>query len=92
MECRPLAPPDMPPESDSATTVPYELPEISREEISRRLKSDSLTVLDVLPPQSYMAGHIPGAINLPLDGLAAHAREVLPDPNAEIAVYCAKFT
>jgi rhodanese-related sulfurtransferase len=67
-------------------------PEISREELRSRLKSASLTIVDVLPAESYAAGHIPGAISLPLESLASQARELLPDPTAEIAVYCGKFT
>ena len=78
-------------ESDLSTTLP-DVPEISREELRSRLNTASLTIVDVLPAESYAAQHIPGAINLPLDSIASRARELLPDPNAEIAVYCAKFT
>jgi len=67
-------------------------PEISREELQRRLHDSSLTIIDVLPRESYVDAHIPGALNLPLEQLADHARELLPDPAAEIAVYCGKFT
>ncbi len=68
------------------------VPEISREELQRRLHDSSLTIIDVLPRESYVDAHIPGALNLPLEQLADHARELLPDPAAEIAVYCGKFT
>jgi len=51
-----------------------------------------LHVVDVLPPESYATAHIPGAISLPVDEIAARAREVLPDLGAEIAVYCARDT
>jgi len=69
-----------------------DVPEISREELQRRLHDSSLTILDVLPEASYVDAHIPGALSLPLEQLASRARELLPDPAAEIAVYCAKFT
>ena len=69
-----------------------DVPEISREELHRRLNDSSLTIVDVLPEASYVGAHIPGAINLPLEQLADHARELLPDFNAEIAVYCGQFT
>jgi rhodanese-related sulfurtransferase len=69
-----------------------EVPEISREELQRRLHDSSLTIVDVLPRESYVDAHIPGALNLPLEQLADHARELLLDPAAEIAVYCGKFT
>ena len=66
--------------------------EISREELHRRLHDSSLTIVDVLPSISYAEAHIPGAINLPLEQVHDHARELLPDLNADIAVYCGKFT
>jgi rhodanese-related sulfurtransferase len=72
--------------------ISSDVPEISREELRNRLKSASLTIVDVLPAESYAAGHIPGAISLPLESVASRARELLPDPTTEIAVYCAKFT
>jgi rhodanese-related sulfurtransferase len=68
------------------------IPEISREELRRRLHDSSLTIVDVLPEASYVEGHIPGALSLPLEQLANRARELLPDPAAEIVVYCGKFT
>jgi rhodanese-related sulfurtransferase len=78
-------------ESKIAATASHP-PEISREELRNRLQTASLTVVDVLPAESYAMGHIPGAINLPYESIASRARELLPDPHAEIAVYCAKFT
>jgi ArsR family transcriptional regulator len=69
-----------------------ELDEISREEIYGRLGDASLLVVDVLPQQAYASGHIPGAINLPLAELASRASELIPDRQAELAVYCASFT
>ncbi len=69
-----------------------DIPEISREELRRRLHKPGLTILDVLPAQTYASGHIPGAINLPFETIADRAAEVLPGLDAEIAVYCAKFT
>jgi rhodanese-related sulfurtransferase len=72
--------------------VEPQLPPISREELLRRLKDPRLTIVDALPAASYEAGHIPGAINLPVAEVEHRARTLLPDPAAEIAIYCAKFT
>ncbi len=47
--------------------ISSDVPEISREELRNRLKSTSLTIVDVLPAESYAAGHVPGAISLPLE-------------------------
>jgi rhodanese-related sulfurtransferase len=69
-----------------------EVPEISRDELHQRLHDPSLTVVDVLPASSYDHVHIPGAINLPLENIRDRARDLLPNFNAEIAVYCGQFT
>jgi Rhodanese-like domain len=71
---------------------PAALREIVRDELARKLRDPRLTLLDVLSPESYRAAHIPGAINLPLESVSHFAGDLLPDRNAEIAVYCAKFT
>ena len=81
----------MPPETETATTSPH-LPVISRDELRQGLKTGALKVVDVLPAESYAAGHIPGAISMPVPSIASRAPELLPDRNADIAVYCAKFT
>jgi rhodanese-related sulfurtransferase len=69
-----------------------EVPEISREELQKRLQTTSLTLVDVLPAESYATGHIPKAVSLPLDDLTHRASDLLPDRHAEIVVYCGKFT
>jgi ArsR family transcriptional regulator len=72
--------------------LPAEVFEISRDEINRRLRDPALIVVDVLPQEAYAAEHISGAINLPLAEVEKRAPQLLPDRNAEIATYCAKFT
>lgn len=69
-----------------------EVPEISRDEIERRLRDPTLLLVDVLPHEAYAAEHISGAISLPLAELEQRAPQLLPDRNADIAAYCAKFT
>ena len=81
----------MPPESAAAAIAPS-LGDISRDEILRRLNDQSLIIVDVLPTPSYQEHHIPGSISLPVADVEAHAHVLLPDPAAEIALYCAKFT
>jgi rhodanese-related sulfurtransferase len=66
--------------------------EVSRQEFRGRLNDTSLTIVDVLPAESYAAGHIPGALSLPLQSIASRAPDLLPDRSAEIIVYCGKFT
>ena len=72
--------------------MPSGLTEISRDELQKSLRGDSLVLVDVLSAESYAAGHIPGAISLPLEDLEVRASDLLPDRHAEIVVYCGKFT
>jgi rhodanese-related sulfurtransferase/DNA-binding transcriptional ArsR family regulator len=58
-----------------------ELPLVSRAEVA-----PSATVLDVRPRLEYDAGHVPGAVSIPLDEL--EARHVELDPDGEVVVYC----
>ncbi len=78
--------------SSSASLAPVAGREISREEISGRIGDRRLAIVDVLPAESFAGGHLPGAISLPLAEVTGRAREVLPDLDREIAVYCGGFT
>lgn len=66
--------------------------QISLQEVERGLRDKSLIVVDVLPKEAYVSGHIPGAISLPLAEVSTRAREVIADRDAAIAVYCASDT
>ena len=44
--------------------------------------------VDVRPPEIYREGHVPGAINIPLDTLEQNAENKLPNKDAKISVYC----
>ena len=50
-------------------------------------RGDDFVVVDTLGPEHYHHSHLPGAINLPLEEVD-RMEEVLPDKEAEIAVYC----
>jgi rhodanese-related sulfurtransferase len=67
-------------------TVKDDLEPIPREELLARAQDELITVIDVRPPQEYAAGHVPGAINIPLAELEAHLNEF--DPSQEIVAYC----
>lgn len=58
--------------------------EITRDEL--RARGDDVVVLDVRPAEEYLAGHIPGAVSIPVTELADRIAE-LPE-NTEIVVYC----
>ena len=67
-------------------TVKDDLEPIPREELLARAQDELITVIDVRPPQEYAAGHVPGAINIPLADLEKHLNDF--DPNQEIVAYC----
>ncbi len=69
------------------------LPTITEAELFTRLQSDAPPVVaEILGPKYFEGGHLPGAINLPLDGLVEGAARLLPNKAAEIVVYCASVT
>jgi rhodanese-related sulfurtransferase/DNA-binding transcriptional ArsR family regulator len=59
---------------------------IDAAELRRRLKAGDVTVVDVRPALEYEAGHIEGALSLPLDSLETHVRS-LPKGRPVVA-YC----
>lgn len=59
---------------------------VSLEELAERAEGSEIVVLDVRPSAEFEAGHIPGAIGIPHDELAARLSE-LPE-GAEIVAYC----
>lgn len=63
-----------------------QLEPVSREELAARANAGAVLLLDVRPREEYEAGHIPGAISVPLgeleERLAALPRET------EIVAYC----
>ena len=59
---------------------------VERDELLRRVKRGEVTVLDVRPAEEYRAGHIPGALSIPLAELEARLKE-LPKGRLVVA-YC----
>jgi rhodanese-related sulfurtransferase len=69
------------------------VPNISRESLWQKIQGDDDFVLvDALPPLAYAASHLPGAISMPPEYVAARARRRIPDSHTEIVVYCASST
>ena len=64
-----------------------ELEPVTREELARRLQDgDDLVVLDVRPAAEYAAGHLPGAVSIPVGELRRRLAELPAD--REIVAYC----
>ena len=61
--------------------------QLTKEDLSKRLRGkDDLLVLDVRPAEEYAAGHLPGAVSMPVGELKRRLKE-LPK-NKEIVAYC----
>lgn len=67
-------------------TVKDSLEPIPRTELLERAQDGLIIVLDVRPPEEYAAGHVPGAINIPLSELEQRLDELGHDQ--EIVAYC----
>jgi len=61
---------------------------ISREEILSRLEDPAFALVNVMPKETFEAGHIPHSINLPLSEVETKARQIFPVLSREISVYC----
>jgi ArsR family transcriptional regulator len=59
---------------------------VTREALLARTRDGLVTVLDVRPADEYAAGHLPGAVNIPLAELETRLAEL--DPAQEIVAYC----
>lgn len=59
---------------------------IGRDELVSRLDAGDVTLLDIRPEDEFLQGHLPGAINMPLDVLSRRLAE-LPR-GREIVAYC----
>jgi rhodanese-related sulfurtransferase/DNA-binding MarR family transcriptional regulator len=67
-------------------TVKDELEPLPRQELLERVRDGLVTVLDVRPPEEYAAGHVPGAVNVPLSELERYLKAL--NPKQEIVAYC----
>jgi rhodanese-related sulfurtransferase/DNA-binding transcriptional ArsR family regulator len=63
-----------------------ELEPVPAGELLERARKGLVTVLDVRPPEEYAAGHVPGAVNIPVHELEKRIRE-LPK-SREVVAYC----
>ena len=59
---------------------------VSALEVLKRARAGLVTVLDVRPEEEYAAGHVPGAINVPIEKLEGYLSK-LPK-RKEVIAYC----
>lgn len=67
-------------------TAKDNLDPIPASELLERAKHGLVTVLDVRPKEEFEAGHVQGAINIPVEELEQHLQQF--DPTQEIVAYC----
>ncbi len=73
---------------NSYLNVKDELEPVPREELLARVRDGEVTVIDVRPPEEYAAGHLPGAVNIPLAELEQRLAELEKHKDQEIVAYC----
>lgn len=71
---------------DTYLTVKDDLEPVPRAELLKRVRDGLVTVVDVRPPEEYAAGHVPGAINVPLSTLDDRLASLPLD--REVVAYC----
>lgn len=59
---------------------------ISREQLARRVRDGDVVVLDVRPEPEYRAGHITGAVSLPVEEITRRLRTIPKD--RQVVAYC----
>lgn len=59
---------------------------VDRDELQRRLAVGDVIAVDVRPAEEYTAGHIPGAVSIPLEQLADRLADLPAD--VEVVAYC----
>jgi rhodanese-related sulfurtransferase/DNA-binding transcriptional ArsR family regulator len=60
--------------------------QVGRDELLRRAQAGEVVVLDVRPSLEFAAGHIPGAVSIPIDELPDRLSELPAD--VEVVAYC----
>ena len=66
--------------------APEDLERIDASELRTRMNDEAVTLIDVRPPEEFAAGHLPGAVSVPLDALDERI-DALPS-DREVVAYC----
>jgi ArsR family transcriptional regulator len=61
---------------------------VTLDDLRTRMRDHRVVILDVLASETHATGHVPGAMNIPLEQLRERAPLELPDRQREIIVYC----
>jgi rhodanese-related sulfurtransferase len=62
---------------------------ITREELKNKLdRREKVTLVEALAPEYFARGHLPGALNIPMDQVKQLAPKLLPNKDAQVVTYC----
>jgi rhodanese-related sulfurtransferase/DNA-binding transcriptional ArsR family regulator len=78
--------PEVGPAAAAYLGTPDELEPITREALWARVQGGEVTVLDVRPRSEYEAGHIPGAVSIPIAELPTRLADL--QHSHDIVAYC----
>lgn len=71
------------------TTVESTYHQITQEEAKNMMDTQEVTVLDVREQDEFDAGHVPGAVLLPVGTITKHtAAATIPELDSVVLVYC----
>ena len=63
--------------------------QIARTQLAQRLGTgEAPVIVDVRTREEFQAGHVPGAVNVPVQELQGRLSELRPYRNTELVVYC----
>ncbi len=71
---------------DRFTSHHEEFEPLDADELIKRARDGSVTVLDVRPPKEFGVGHLPGAVNVPLNQLEKMFKTLPAD--TKVVAYC----
>jgi len=71
---------------DDYLKIKDDLEPVPATQLLERVRDGLVTVLDVRPAEEYAAGHLPGAINIPLAELEKRLQEF--QPSKQVVAYC----
>jgi 3-mercaptopyruvate sulfurtransferase SseA len=72
-----------------ATAVVAQYPIIGGDQIAALMAGEKKAVLiDVRSPDEYLAGHIPGAVNIPAERITAEKKRLPKDKTTPLIFYC----
>ena len=75
-------------EEETAMGLPAYV-QITQQEAKNRMDTEDVLVLDVRRQDEFDAGHIPGAVLLPVETITAEtAAATIPEKDTQVLVYC----